>query len=98
VQWCLPAAAIAARPASRSPSTDGGSWPWPPAEAGVAKGVLHRHFADFDAFLAKFALDRVAGIGELAGGLRARAGTGTVAGNLAAAVGRVVVTVLAAAS
>ncbi len=23
------------------------------AEAGVAKGVLHRHFADFDAFLAE---------------------------------------------
>jgi AcrR family transcriptional regulator len=56
------------------------------AEAAVAKGVLHRHFADFDAFLADFALDRVAGIGDLADGLRARAGTGTVAGNLAAAL------------
>src|ERR1700724_3650096 len=31
------------------------------AEAGVAKGVLHRHFADFDAFLAAFVLDRVGG-------------------------------------
>ena len=30
------------------------------AEAGVAKGVLHRHFADFDAFLAELALDRIA--------------------------------------
>ena len=30
------------------------------AEAGVAKGVLHRHFADFDAFLAEFVLDRIA--------------------------------------
>lgn len=28
------------------------------AEAGCAKGVLHRHFADFDAFLAEFVLDR----------------------------------------
>src|ERR1700729_3638146 len=28
-------------------------------EAGVAKGVLHRHFSDFDAFLAEFVLDRV---------------------------------------
>jgi AcrR family transcriptional regulator len=56
------------------------------AEAAVAKGVLHRHFADFDAFLAEFALDRVAGIDDLADGLRARAGTGTVAGNLAAAL------------
>src|SRR5689334_3785252 len=27
-------------------------------EAGVAKGVLHRHFADFDAFLAELVLDR----------------------------------------
>jgi hypothetical protein len=52
----------------------------------VAKGVLHRHFADFDAFLADLALDRVAGIGELSAGLRARAGTGTVAGNLTGAL------------
>ena len=29
-------------------------------EAGVAKGVLHRHFADFDAFLAELVLDRAA--------------------------------------
>ena len=28
-------------------------------EAGVAKGVMHRHFDDFDAFLAEFVLDRV---------------------------------------
>jgi AcrR family transcriptional regulator len=56
------------------------------AEAGVAKGVLHRHFADFDAFLADLALDRVAGIGELSAGLRAHAGTGTVAGNLTGAL------------
>jgi AcrR family transcriptional regulator len=54
------------------------------AEAGVAKGVLHRHFADFDDFLAGLALDRVAAIGTQADGLRAAAGTGTVAGNLAA--------------
>jgi AcrR family transcriptional regulator len=51
-------------------------------EAGVAKGVLHRHFADFDAFLTELALDYVARIRELAAGLRARAGTGTVVGNL----------------
>ena len=54
------------------------------AEAGVAKGVLHRHFADFDAFLAELALDRVARIGAQAAALRAMAGSGTVAGNLAA--------------
>jgi AcrR family transcriptional regulator len=56
------------------------------AEAGVAKGVLHRHFADFDAFLAELALDRIARIGAQAQALRAAAGTGTVAGNLAAAL------------
>ncbi len=54
------------------------------AEAGVAKGVLHRHFADFDAFLAELALDRVARIGDQAAALRALAGSATVAGNLAA--------------
>ena len=55
-------------------------------EAGVAKGVLHRHFADFDAFLAELALDRVARIGAQAAALRAMADSGTVAGNLAAAL------------
>ena len=54
------------------------------AEAGVAKGVLHRHFADFDAFLAELTLDRVAQVAALAAALRDAAGTGTVAGNLAA--------------
>jgi AcrR family transcriptional regulator len=56
------------------------------AEAGVAKGVLHRHFVDFDAFLTDLALDRIALIDRQAADLRAAAGTGTVAGNLAAAL------------
>jgi AcrR family transcriptional regulator len=56
------------------------------AEAGVAKGVLHRHFADFDAFLAELTLDRIAQVATLAAALRDAAGTGTVAGNLAAAL------------
>jgi AcrR family transcriptional regulator len=56
------------------------------AEAGVAKGVLHRHFADFDAFLTELALDRVARIDAQAAALHARAGSGTVAGHLAAAL------------
>jgi AcrR family transcriptional regulator len=56
------------------------------AEAGVAKGVLHRHFADFDAFLAELALDRIAVIGRQAADLRAAAGAGSVTGNLAAAL------------
>jgi len=56
------------------------------AEAGCAKGVLHRHFADFDAFLAGLVLDRAARVGRQAAALRAAAGTGTVTGNLAAAL------------
>ena len=55
------------------------------AEAGVAKGVLHRHFAGLDAFLAELALDHAVRIGAQAA-LRATAGSGTVAGNLAAAL------------
>ncbi|WP_433231762.1 TetR/AcrR family transcriptional regulator [Actinomadura formosensis] len=51
-------------------------------EAGVAKGVLHRHFADFDAFLAEFVRDRVGRMDPQVAALRESAGTGTVAGNL----------------
>ncbi|MFI7229760.1 TetR/AcrR family transcriptional regulator [Nonomuraea angiospora] len=55
-------------------------------EAGCAKGVLHRHFEDFDAFLAELVLDRVARMDAQAAALRGSAGTGTVAGNLADAL------------
>jgi AcrR family transcriptional regulator len=55
-------------------------------EAGVAKGVLHRHFSDFDAFLAELVLDRAGRIEGQAAVLRDRAGTGTVAGHVAAAL------------
>src|SRR5713226_2808030 len=55
-------------------------------EAGVAKGVLHRHFADFDAFLAELVLDRIARIDNQATALRNSAGTGTVVGNLSGAL------------
>ena len=51
-------------------------------EAGVAKGLLHRYFADFDAFLAELVLDRIARIAIQGAGLRDSAGTGSVAGNL----------------
>lgn len=51
-------------------------------EAGVAKGVLHRHFTDFDHFLAEFVMDRVERLDDRAAALRASAGTGTVIGNL----------------
>jgi len=50
------------------------------AEAGVAKGVLHRYFADFDAFLVELVQDRAV---TQQGVLLGREGTGTVAGNLA---------------
>jgi AcrR family transcriptional regulator len=56
------------------------------AEAGVAKGVLHRHFADFDAFLADLVLDRIDRLEDQARALCESAGTGTVAGNLTAAL------------
>jgi AcrR family transcriptional regulator len=55
-------------------------------EAGCAKGVLHRHFADFDTFLAELVLDRIARIDGQAAALRDSAGTGTVAGNLGEAL------------
>ncbi|MFY1697502.1 MULTISPECIES: TetR/AcrR family transcriptional regulator [unclassified Solwaraspora] len=51
-------------------------------EAGVAKGVLHRYFADFDTFLTEFVLDRMARIDTQAAVLQQAAGTGTVADNL----------------
>ena len=47
-------------------------------EAGVAKGVLHRHFEDFDAFLTELVLDRIARLDSLA----PIAGLGTVVDNL----------------
>ena len=55
-------------------------------EAGVAKGVLHRHFADFDAFLAELIEDRIARIGRQSAALRESAGTGTVTGHLTGAL------------
>jgi AcrR family transcriptional regulator len=56
------------------------------AEAGFAKGVLHRHFADFDAFLAELVLDRIGRIEAQAAVLRDSAGTGTVADSLTGAL------------
>ncbi|CAM3402316.1 TetR/AcrR family transcriptional regulator [Kibdelosporangium persicum] len=56
------------------------------AEAGVAKGVLHKHFDDFDAFLAEFVLDRVERMDADAAALRDAAGTGSVVDNLTTAL------------
>lgn len=55
-------------------------------EAGCAKGVLHRHFTDFDAFLAELVRDRLTRLDDQAAALRRAAGTGTVAGNLTGAL------------
>jgi AcrR family transcriptional regulator len=55
-------------------------------EAGVAKGLLHKHFADFDDFLAELVLDRIARLDRQSAALRESAGSGTVAGNLTAAL------------
>ncbi|RSM64262.1 TetR family transcriptional regulator [Actinoplanes sp. ATCC 53533] len=55
-------------------------------EAGVATGLLYAHFANFDAFLTGYAVDRAFQISGEVAGLPARAGTGTVAGNVSEAV------------
>ncbi|NUR71741.1 MAG: TetR/AcrR family transcriptional regulator [Hamadaea sp.] len=49
-------------------------------EAGVAKGVLHKHFADFDGFLADFVLDRFQQTAT--GDLPELVGVGSVAENV----------------
>ncbi|MET8874502.1 TetR family transcriptional regulator [Nocardia sp. NPDC004604] len=55
-------------------------------EAGCAKGVLHRHFTDFDTFLTDLVLDRAAQLEAQASALRAAAGADTVAANLTSAL------------
>jgi AcrR family transcriptional regulator len=56
------------------------------AEAGCAKGVLHRHFADFDDFLVDLVRDRAGWIERRGAELRATAGAGTVTANLSTAL------------
>jgi AcrR family transcriptional regulator len=55
-------------------------------EAGCAKGVLHRHFDDFDAFLAELVLDRINRMDSEAAALRDQAGTGAIVDNLTSAL------------
>jgi AcrR family transcriptional regulator len=55
-------------------------------EAGLAKGILHRYFADFDAFLAAFIGTRLDLLDRCSAELRATAGAGTVTENLVAAL------------
>ena len=51
-------------------------------EAGCAKGVLHRHFADFDAFLAELVLDRIRRLDAQGAVLRESVGQGSVTNTL----------------
>lgn len=55
-------------------------------EADVAKGILHRHFGDFDALLAKLVVRRLERLDLQSTRLRASAGTGTVEDLLASAM------------
>ena len=55
-------------------------------EAGVAKGVLHKHFTDFDDFLAAYVLARADQMLPAATALREAAGTGTITGNITEAL------------
>jgi AcrR family transcriptional regulator len=55
-------------------------------EAGVAKGILHRWFSDFDAFLAALVLSRIEHLDHACADLRATAGSGNVQDNLADAL------------
>ncbi|MET7422252.1 TetR/AcrR family transcriptional regulator [Dactylosporangium sp. NPDC005555] len=54
------------------------------AEAGCAKGVLHRHFKDFDDLLVELVHDHAGRVKTRGESLRA--GTGTVAGNVTTAL------------
>jgi AcrR family transcriptional regulator len=55
-------------------------------ELGVAKGVLHRHFADFDTFLAELVRARIASQASFALDLTAAAGRASVVANLGVAL------------
>ncbi|MFI9509515.1 TetR/AcrR family transcriptional regulator [Nocardia sp. NPDC052566] len=56
------------------------------SEAGVATGLLYAHFADFDEFLAAYAVDRAFVVSAGAAALPERAGTGSIVENLCDAV------------
>ncbi len=56
------------------------------AEAGVAKGVLHRHFADFNTFVAQLVNDRIRRFDDVADRLTTQTGQATVLGNITAAL------------
>ncbi|MEJ3403437.1 TetR/AcrR family transcriptional regulator [Rathayibacter sp. YIM 133350] len=55
-------------------------------EAGVAKGVLHRYFSDFDSFLAELLEDRIASMSAWYSALVDRTGEGELIDNVVDAV------------
>lgn len=55
-------------------------------EAGVAKGILHRHYANFDTFLVTLVLAHLERLDALSKELRASAGTATLTDNLTRAL------------
>jgi AcrR family transcriptional regulator len=55
-------------------------------EAGVAKGVLHRHFADFDHFLAELVRDRITLLWQESSRLEEAVGKGRLVSSLADAL------------
>ncbi|GAA1581080.1 TetR family transcriptional regulator [Kribbella karoonensis] len=57
-------------------------------EGGVAKGVLHKYFSDFDTFLAELIISRTAYVATIADELARTAGRNEVEENLAAAMSR----------
>lgn len=59
------------------------------AQAAVAKGMLHRHFADFDTFLATLVLAHIERLDALSIELRASAGTATPTDNITRALATV---------
>lgn len=55
-------------------------------ESGVAKGVLHRHFPDFETFLVELVLDHLARLGAVVERLGASLGRRTVSRNVTEAM------------
>jgi AcrR family transcriptional regulator len=56
------------------------------AESGVAKGVLHRHFTDFDTFLLNLVLDHLDQLAQISQRLQVSTGTATVTANVTTAL------------